>query len=108
MRGNVLNKMYDHIFHNVGFYFNASLSVITLTIILLQAKESYKKMVVSHRSVPEVEHLLKEEHDTGTHSVEIVELSTNELAQQNNWIGVNQVGFAIFMIYDYCSIKAPI
>ncbi|KAE8739382.1 hypothetical protein FOCC_FOCC015117 [Frankliniella occidentalis] len=59
------------------------------------AKESYKKMVVSHRSVPEVEHLLEEEHDLGTHSVEIKELSTNELAEQNNWIGANQMKYDI-------------
>lgn len=43
--------------------------------------------------MPEVEHLLEEEHDLGTHSVEIKELSTNELAEQNNWIGANQVRF---------------
>ncbi|KAK3929319.1 Nucleolar protein 12 [Frankliniella fusca] len=59
------------------------------------AKESYKKMVVSHRSVPEVEHLLEEEHDLGTHSVEIKELSTNELAEQNNWIGANQMKYDV-------------
>lgn len=60
-----------------------------------EAKESYKKLVVSHRSVPEVEHLLHEEHDLGTHSVEIKELSTNELAQQNNWIGANQIKYEV-------------
>lgn len=50
-------------------------------------------MVKSHQTIPEIEHLLKEEHDLGTHSVEIVELSTQALAQQNNWIGANHVSF---------------
>lgn len=59
-----------------------------------KAKESYKTMVKSHQTIPEIEHLLKEEHDLGSHSVEIVELSTQELAKQNNWIGANDASYA--------------
>ncbi|KAJ1527908.1 hypothetical protein ONE63_007843 [Megalurothrips usitatus] len=54
------------------------------------AKGTYKTLVVSHRPCPEVEHLLNEEHDLGSHSVEIKELSTQSLAEDNNWIGENR------------------
>ncbi|XP_034248894.1 nucleolar protein 12 [Thrips palmi] len=59
------------------------------------AKESYKTMVKSHSTIPEIEHLLKEEHDLGTHSVEIVELSSQALAKENNWIGANNSSYAV-------------
>ena len=46
---------------------------------------------MSHRGVPEVEHLLEEQHETDSATVSIVELSSNVLAKQNNWIGSNTV-----------------
>ncbi|XP_019870994.2 nucleolar protein 12 [Aethina tumida] len=55
-----------------------------------EAKESYKKLVVSHRPIPEVENLLKEEYEDDDMTVSVVELSTNDIAKKNNWIGANQ------------------
>ncbi|KAK9888349.1 hypothetical protein WA026_000604 [Henosepilachna vigintioctopunctata] len=54
-----------------------------------EARESYKKLVVSHRPIPELQHLLEEEYEDENSTVKIVELSTNEIAKQNNWIGAN-------------------
>lgn len=58
---------------------------------LLQARESYKKLVVSHRPVPEVENLVSENYELENHSVSIMELSASDLAEKNNWIGMNKV-----------------
>ncbi|CAH0564281.1 unnamed protein product [Brassicogethes aeneus] len=55
-----------------------------------EAKESYKKLVVSHRPIPELENLLQEEYEDDEVTVKIVELSTNDIAKKNNWIGANQ------------------
>lgn len=52
--------------------------------------ESYKKLVVSHRTIPELENLLSEQYEDDEVTVKITELSTNEIAKQNNWIGHNQ------------------
>lgn len=56
-----------------------------------EAKESYKKLVVSHRPIPELETLLKEEYEEDDATVRIEELSTNNIAKESNWIGANQV-----------------
>lgn len=56
----------------------------------LEAKESYKKLVVSHRPVPEIEHLIKDEYEEDDVTVKVIELSTNDIAKKNNWIGANQ------------------
>ncbi|XP_050311143.1 nucleolar protein 12 [Anthonomus grandis grandis] len=56
-----------------------------------EAKESYKKLVVSHRDIPELENLLSEEYEEGDVTVKVVELSANNIAKQNNWIGANQL-----------------
>lgn len=58
---------------------------------MFQARESYMKLTKSFEPVPEVEHLQTEEYDLGTHSVCITELSTDEIAKHNNWIGANRV-----------------
>lgn len=58
-----------------------------------EAKESYKKLVVSHRPIPELEHLLKDEYEDEDVNVTVVELSTNEIASSNNCIGPNQVKY---------------
>lgn len=54
------------------------------------AKESYKKLVVSHRPIPELEELLADEYEDDDVTVKVVELSTNAIAKSNNWIGPNQ------------------
>ncbi|XP_030750495.1 nucleolar protein 12-like [Sitophilus oryzae] len=54
------------------------------------AKESYKKLVVSSRDIPELENLLREEYEEDDVTVKVVELNTNDIAKQNNWIGLNQ------------------
>lgn len=56
-----------------------------------EAKQAYKKLVLSQRTIPELEELLSQEIDMGTHSVSVTELSSAELARENNWIGANQV-----------------
>lgn len=58
-----------------------------------EAKESYKKLVKSHTPIPEVEDLLTEEYDDEDVNVKVVELSTNEIAKQNHWIGANQPSY---------------
>lgn len=58
-----------------------------------EAKESYKKLVVSHRPIPELDDLLKEEYEDEEVTVKVLELSTNEMANRNNWIGPNQVKY---------------
>ncbi|EFA08646.1 nucleolar protein 12 [Tribolium castaneum] len=55
-----------------------------------EAKESYKKLVVSHRPIPELETLLKEEYEDDDATVRIEELSTDVIAKESNWIGANQ------------------
>lgn len=58
-----------------------------------EAKESYKKLVVSHRPIPELEDLLEDKYEDEDVTVKVVELSTNEIAQQNHWIGSNQPNY---------------
>jgi hypothetical protein len=58
---------------------------------LLQARESFKKLVVSHRPVPELENLISQNYELENHSVSILELSASDLAEKNNWIGINKV-----------------
>lgn len=55
-----------------------------------EARESYKKLVVSHRNVPELEHLFDEEYEDEDVTVKVTELSTSEIANRNNWIGENK------------------
>lgn len=43
-----------------------------------EAKESYKKLLVSSRPIPEVEELLKEEYEEDNVTVKVVELSANK------------------------------
>lgn len=46
---------------------------------------------MSHRPVPEVENLVSENYELENHSVNILELSASDLAEKNNWIGMNKV-----------------
>ncbi|XP_072397511.1 nucleolar protein 12 [Diabrotica undecimpunctata] len=55
-----------------------------------EAKESYKKLVQSHKPIPELEDLLSEKYEDDDVTVKVLELSTNDIANQNNWIGANQ------------------
>lgn len=55
-----------------------------------EAKESYKKLVVSHRPIPEVENFLVEEQENDDVKVKIEEMSYNTIADENNWIGPNR------------------
>lgn len=55
-----------------------------------EAKESYKKLVVSHRPIPEIEELLKEEYEEDNVTVKVVELSSNDVSR----IGPNRMQFA--------------
>nr|CAD7594394.1 unnamed protein product [Timema genevievae] len=58
-----------------------------------ETRESYKKLVVSHRPIPELEEFEAKEYDLETHTVSILEVSAADLAQKNNWIGVNKVQY---------------
>ncbi|KDR13007.1 nucleolar protein 12 [Zootermopsis nevadensis] len=58
-----------------------------------EARESFKKLIVSHRPVPELENLISKNYELETHSVSIQELSVSDLAENNNWIGINKVQY---------------
>lgn len=45
---------------------------------------------MSHRDIPELENLLSNEYEEDDVTVKVVELSANDIAKQNNWIGANQ------------------
>lgn len=55
-----------------------------------EAKESYKKMVLSHKPIPELENLLSTEYEDEDAKVEIIELSTDEMAKKYHLIGANK------------------
>lgn len=55
-----------------------------------EAQESYKKMVLSHKPIPELENLLSEEYEEDDANVKVVELSTDEIAKKFHWIGANK------------------
>ncbi|XP_069696865.1 nucleolar protein 12-like isoform X2 [Periplaneta americana] len=57
----------------------------------LEARESYKKLVVSHRPIPELENLASKKYELENHSVNITELSASDLAEKNLWIGTSKV-----------------
>lgn len=57
---------------------------------LFQNKESYKKLVVSSRPIPDIEQLLQEEYDDEDVNVKIVELSTDTLQKRDLVIGENK------------------
>lgn len=54
-----------------------------------EAKESYKKLLLSHKPIPELENLINEEYEDEDVNIKVVELSTDEIAKQNHWIGAN-------------------
>ncbi|KAJ2939735.1 hypothetical protein O0L34_g17927 [Tuta absoluta] len=53
-------------------------------------KESYKKLVVSSRPLPDIEQLLKEEYEDEDVNVKIMELSTETLQKKDLVIGENK------------------
>ncbi|CAG9584893.1 unnamed protein product [Danaus chrysippus] len=53
-------------------------------------KESYKKLVVSSRPIPDIEQLLQEEYEDEDVNVKIVELSTDTLQKKDIVIGENR------------------
>ncbi|XP_077290485.1 uncharacterized protein LOC143914226 [Arctopsyche grandis] len=55
-----------------------------------EAKESYKKLVVTRRPIPELEKLFSNEFETEEASVKIVELSTDADGDSSQWIGQNK------------------
>lgn len=61
-----------------------------------EAKENVKKLYHSFKPIPELmekedeEEQEEEEYDTENVTVKVVELSTTELAKENNWIGENR------------------
>ncbi|XP_046481656.1 nucleolar protein 12 [Neodiprion pinetum] len=56
------------------------------------ARESYKKMLVSRRSIPELDELLsKEEYEVEGHTISVLELNAADLVEKSNWIGENRV-----------------
>lgn len=55
-----------------------------------QNKESYKKLVVSSRPIPDIEQLLQEEYEDEDVNVKIVELSTDTLQKRDLVIGENK------------------
>lgn len=57
---------------------------------LLQNKESYKKLVVSSRPIPDIEQLLQEEYEDEDVNVKIVELSSDTLQKRDLVIGENK------------------
>lgn len=63
--------------------------------IVFQARESYKELVVSRRPVPELDNLLEEEYEDDDVTVKVTELSTSQIAQQNNWIGENRPQYEV-------------
>lgn len=58
-----------------------------------EAKNNVKKLYHSYKPIPELSEVEKDredqEYDTGNVTVKVVELSTTELAKENNWIGEN-------------------
>lgn len=57
-----------------------------------EAKDNVKKLYHSYKPIPELSAADREEneYDTENVTVKVVELSTTELAKQNNWIGENR------------------
>lgn len=47
-------------------------------------------MVVSHKPIPELEHLFANEYEDDDVNIKVTELSTSEIAKHNNWIGENK------------------
>ncbi|XP_022916961.2 nucleolar protein 12 [Onthophagus taurus] len=55
-----------------------------------EAKESYKKLVVSNRDIV-LEHVLEEEYDDEEVTVKITEITAEDIAKKSNKIGFNHV-----------------
>lgn len=57
-----------------------------------EAKDNVKKLYHSYKPIPELTAADREEeeYDTENVTVKVVELSTTDLAKQNNWIGENR------------------
>lgn len=60
-----------------------------------EAKEAFKSLLQKRKVVPELDDLMKEELDFGTHTVQIAEFTPNQIADENNFIGENTVSCKI-------------
>lgn len=58
--------------------------------LVFQNKESYKKLVVSSRPIPDLEQILQEEYEDDDVNVKIVELSSDTLQKRDIVIGENR------------------
>lgn len=54
-------------------------------------------MINSHPLVPEPQNMVTKEYSLKNHTVQICDLSTDEIAKSNNWIGSNQVTIKILI-----------
>ncbi|CAH2106102.1 unnamed protein product [Euphydryas editha] len=75
-------------------------------------KESYKKLVVSSRPIPDLEQLLQEEYEDEDVNVKIVELSSDTLQKKDIVIGENRPKEKVVknekpIIKNYHSIEIP-
>lgn len=61
-----------------------------MSLYFFQNKESYKKLVVSSRPIPDIEQLLQEEYEDEDVNVKIVELSSDTLQKKDLVIGQNK------------------
>lgn len=61
----------------------------------MQVREAFKKLTNSHPLVLEPLDMVTEEYNLKNHTVQICDLSTDEIAKNNNWIGANQVSQCI-------------
>ncbi|XP_060867657.1 nucleolar protein 12 [Metopolophium dirhodum] len=56
-----------------------------------EARETFLKLTNSHPFIPEPLDMVTREYNLENHTVQICDLSTDEIAKSNNWIGSNQV-----------------
>ncbi|XP_025209107.1 nucleolar protein 12 [Melanaphis sacchari] len=56
-----------------------------------EARETFLKLTNSHPFIPEPLDMVTKEYSLENHTVQICDLSTDEIAKSNNWIGSNQV-----------------
>lgn len=56
-----------------------------------EARETFLKLTNSHPFIPDPLDMVTKEYSLENHTVQICDLSTDEIAKSNNWIGSNQV-----------------
>lgn len=55
-----------------------------------EAKESYKKLTMTYKPIPELEHLNATKYEDNGLTVQVLELSSNAIAEKNSWIVENR------------------